>query len=183
MDLIATKPLPDPAFAQRLEQSESVRRLSGGKNRAAPRPNAAQNITYQNCYYTLVSTFDRNSPVAELHTWYSDLTGRVWYGKTNKADSHISVGIRADDTVSGFYASGFRLRCQQLHKHSRNIVDEDRPIWLGPAILVPLCALPKRLECQLAPSAMLGSEPRRKCALRDRSTRPMEWHSAGRDVE
>jgi hypothetical protein len=105
-DLLATSPLPDPAFDQEIEDSDAVHQLSPESRSMFGPSVAAADITYNSCYYTLVGTYDRQSPVAELHTAYNDLTGRVWYGHTNQADSDISVGIRADDANTLFYASG-----------------------------------------------------------------------------
>ena len=52
------------------------------------------------CYYDLIRTFDRGTPVLELHTWYGDLLGKASYGETRMADSDVTVGVRYGEAFS-----------------------------------------------------------------------------------
>ena len=81
---------PSADFAEQLEEAvepiEASARRQVGVALASP--------WLDDCYYTLLKTFDRQTAVMELHTWYSDLSGKASYAKSFIADSEVTVGVK-----------------------------------------------------------------------------------------
>jgi hypothetical protein len=46
------------------------------------------------CIYDLSNTWDEATPIQELHTWYTDMSGKALYAHTSTADTDISVGVK-----------------------------------------------------------------------------------------
>jgi hypothetical protein len=91
-NLRATMHLPSQDFPDEVAAS-----LDGGTKPTTgggivPEVSGDQWLDY--CLYTKISTWDAATPVMELHTWYTDLTGVASYGRTNTSDSDISVGVK-----------------------------------------------------------------------------------------
>jgi hypothetical protein len=87
---------PSPDFANRIATLLDQRAASSGG--ITPQTTPDEWLGY--CIYDIVSTWDASTPVVQLHDRYSDLTGKVWYGKTTVADSDITVGIRTSGSWS-----------------------------------------------------------------------------------
>jgi hypothetical protein len=90
MEIRATSRPPTPDYATRVEDA-----LRAGGHGVAGDP-------VDTCLYDLVQTFDAQTPVMELHTWYSDLSGTATYARSNTADTAISVGVK----YSGWSTNG-----------------------------------------------------------------------------
>lgn len=105
LNLIATQPPPVEDFAGKVERSDPIRKLAARRHKRSSYSVAASYYP-TNCYYDLIATLNKQVPVHELHTAYADLSGKAYYGRTNKADSDISVGFKVSPQDTIFNASG-----------------------------------------------------------------------------
>ena len=88
---------PAPDFAEKLEAGLGASPAQAARAGTVQASGAAW---LDDCYYDLLRTFDRGTPVLELHTWYGDLLGKASYGETRTADSDVTVGVRYGDVFS-----------------------------------------------------------------------------------
>jgi len=102
-DVSAILPLPASDYDERVEGALSKRSRVGIRMLT---PMTTGDQWLYECRYSLIATYDRETPVAELHTSYLYLTGKAVYGKTYQADSDITTGVRASIEVVQFIGSG-----------------------------------------------------------------------------
>lgn len=110
LNIRAERSLPHGGYLRELEDAVSSALVDDADSMSATSGDVTASETGDDwlryCMYDPIQTLDRQTPVAELHTRYTDLTGRVHYGRTATADSSISVGVRAGSSSASFSASG-----------------------------------------------------------------------------
>lgn len=121
VNLSASRPLPSRDFPKQLDAA--IRTAQAKLDQRVATPNTTPDEWLFQCYYTVYSTFQSRTMVSELHNDYPNLQAVALYGRTDQADSNISVGIRATKYKVNFSASGTN------HIGNSNVTEVKKNVW------------------------------------------------------